>query len=125
MITLATTAREKPVIRALPAALEPNDQAFACWLGDFERNGSTGLLLDHGRPVTKRAAGRNVAHLELYKVAASELGVDRAVEKRQVAGTPRRLQLVTDRPDVLRLQWRLRADHPAGVPGTRWDAKEI
>ena len=48
---------------------------------DLERDGAAGLLLDDRGPLPKNASWRDIADLQLHEVAASQLGVDAAVEE--------------------------------------------
>jgi len=103
VIAGAAPAREKPVIKMAPAALKPGHKRLPGGLGDLERDRPSRLLLDDGGAVTKRPARRDVADLQLYEVAPAKLGVDCAVEQREIAHAARGFQVMADRPNMLRL----------------------
>jgi hypothetical protein len=81
VIALATATREKPVIISAPSVREPSVDGFAGGIGYLERRRPTGLLLNHGRALAKRTAGRHVTHPQFDVVATAELGVDATVKK--------------------------------------------
>ena len=96
---------------------QPRRQRFTCRLRDFKRDRPPRLLLNHRRSGSKHAACCHIADCETHQIAGPELGVDGAVEHRQVATPAARLQLLADRREVLWLQRRLRADDASCIPG--------
>jgi hypothetical protein len=60
----------------------------------------------------------DVAHVQIDKIAAAQLTVDRQVEHGQVSNLMGVLKLNSDCPDVLRLQRWFLADQLAFVPGS-------
>ena len=55
--------------------------------------------------------------MQIHQIAATQLAVDRQVEHGQVANLVFILEVDSDGPDVLGLEWRLLADQLAFVPG--------
>jgi hypothetical protein len=114
--TAAGSTGKQPVIVSRAADREPCRQRFTRRFGDFKWNRATGLLLDHRCALAQDAAGRDVADPQLDEIATTKLGVDSAVEERQVANPVAGFELLTDAPYVLRFQRRLRADDPPTIP---------
>ena len=108
-----------------PLSLSHAADASPGGAGDLEGCRTAGLLLNHCGALAKHAAWRDVADPLLHEVAATKLGVDAAVEERQVTNPPIRLQLLPDCPDVPGLEWRLGADDPPRIPWRRWRKEEI
>jgi hypothetical protein len=57
--------------------------------------------------VAQSAAGSDIADAPPDQIATAQLGVDGAVEQRQVANPIARFELLSNAPDVLRFQRRL------------------
>src|SRR5271163_1250704 len=101
VLTAAGSAGEQPVIASLATDREPCRQRFSRRFGDFKWNRAPGLLLDHCGALAQDAARGDVADPELDQIATTKLGVDGAVEERQVADPAAGFELLTDAPYVL------------------------
>ena len=82
----------KPVVNRCPGLL-----------GDLELDRPTCLLLnDHGT-VSNPAAGTDIIDLQLHKIAAPQLSIDREIEEGEVALSMRELRPHPNCANVLRL----------------------
>lgn len=109
-------ARKQPIVGPSPAPLKPRSKGLSGRLRDLEGNGPSRLLLNHRRALAKHAPWRHVADPKFDQVAGAELRIECAVKHREIPDPPERFQLLADRPDMLGLQRRLRADQTSGVP---------
>src|ERR1051326_2741397 len=85
--------------------------------GNFERDRSAGLLLDHGRAIPHPAADAHVIDPQGHQIAAAQFAVDREVEQREITLPTLQLKPGPDCPDILRLERALLADQATFVPG--------
>jgi hypothetical protein len=76
-------------------------------------------LLDDRRALAKSSAWRDVANSQFHQIAASELGIDSAIEESQISHPVGCPELLSDGPDVLGLEGRLGANNPARIPRAR------
>jgi len=86
-------------------------------LGQFELHWALGLSLHDHRSGQYLIAVRHVPNVQVHQIAATQLAVDRQVEHGKVANLVRVLEMDSDSPDVLGLEWWLLADQLAFVPG--------
>ncbi len=73
VIAWSAAARKQPVVVAPSTHLKPNRQGVSRGLGDLERNGLAGPLLDVGGARPQRATRCYAADTQLHQVTASEL----------------------------------------------------
>jgi len=66
--------------------------------------------LPNGGALDGVAVGRDVLDFQAYQVAAAKLAVDGEIEQGKVAHLALHLQPGPDRPNMLGLQWRSRAN---------------
>ena len=85
-------------------------------LRHLEPDGLAGLFLAYGRTIDSVTMRSNVLHPQADDVASSKLAIDGEIKQRQVACSPRDLQLGADRLDVLRPEKRFCANQFALVP---------
>lgn len=107
---------KQPVARSQTLQFEPSRQRLSGRLGQLERDGPAGFLLDDGGTRVDAVAEVDVGHAQADEVAAAQLAVDGGVEQGEVAGAALVLQAGTDCPDVLGFEGRLGADEAAEVP---------
>jgi hypothetical protein len=78
-------AGECKILDRSAAPLKPCQEASTSIRHDFELNWPIGLLLDNHRPRSQLTAGDKIADPDLHQIAASQLAVDRKIEKRPVS----------------------------------------
>jgi hypothetical protein len=94
---------EQKIPGALPARRKVFVNRLARLLSDLKSDRKTGLALPNGGTVDGIAMRDDVLDLEAHHVTATQLAIDRDVEKRQVSRAPRELQSSSNGPDALRL----------------------
>jgi hypothetical protein len=85
--------------------------------GDLKADRTPGFLLPNGGSLHGVAMRRNVLDFQAHHIATAKLAVDGEIEQSKVAHLVLHLQPGADRPDVLGLQGRFRANKLAFVPG--------
>jgi len=93
-------ARERIVLDRSTAPLKPCQEASTSIRHDLELNWSTGLLLNHHRPCSQLTAGDKVADFDLHQIAASQLAVDRKIEKCPVSKPMLSIQVKANSPNL-------------------------
>jgi hypothetical protein len=109
-------ARKNVVVDSAAAAFEPREEACSDIGRKLELNRASGLLLHDDRSSSDIRPGDEVADPDLHEIAASQLAVDRQVEKRSVGEAALPFQEEATGPDLLLRQRSLRADRLARIP---------
>jgi hypothetical protein len=109
-------ARECVVVDGAAAAFEPGEEARSDVGRKIELNRASGLLLNDDRSSSDISPRYKVADLDLHEIAASQLAVDRQVEKRPITKTALPIQEEANSPDLLLRQRSLCADRFARIP---------
>ena len=87
-----------------------------CLLGDFELNGSMGLLLHDDCSRGDAIAMDYVTNTKGNEITGSKLAVDREIEQSELANSPVKLQANANGPDVFESQRCPLSDELALVP---------
>jgi hypothetical protein len=90
---------------------------LAALFGDFKADRTPGFLLPNGGSLHCIAMGRDVLDFQAHDIATAKLAVDGEIEQSEVADLVLHLQSGADRPDVLGLQGRFRANKLTFIPG--------
>ena len=116
-LLLAPAAAEEKAPWLPFAGAEILIDGLAGLFGDLKADRTPGFLLSNGGSLHGVAMRRNVLDFQAHHIAAAKLAVDGEIEQRKVAYLTLHLQPRPDRPDMLGLQGRFRADDLALVPG--------
>jgi hypothetical protein len=84
--------------------------------GDLEADRAAGFLLAHRGALHCVAMGCDILDFQANHIAAPKFAVDSEIEQRKIAYLALHLQPGADRPDVLGLQGRFRANELALIP---------
>jgi hypothetical protein len=85
--------------------------------GDFKPDRPARLPLPDCRAINAYAIGSNLLRQQADDITATQLAVDRQVEKREIAGSVGQLQSGANCPDMFGLQGWFLASQPSLVPG--------
>jgi len=104
-------AWESIIVDRAATPLQPRKQARADTRRQLKLNRSARLLWDDNRSVFDLGTGDDIADLDLDQVAATQIGVEREVEKYPIAKPLFAVQEKLYRPDLLLREWPFGADH--------------
>lgn len=94
--------------------------------GQLKLHRPSGLLLNNHCSNTKKALDDDVADTQFHEIAAAKFAFDREIEQRKIADHAFVLKMITQDPDLFRLERRLGADLPSlvsrrhGVFADKW-----
>jgi hypothetical protein len=97
--------------------IDPGANGLPRRLGDLELHGSLGFLLQHDRARGYGLTMTDIAHLELYEIAGTELAVDGQIEQGEFAAPTGELQANANGPNLFQLEGCLLPDELALIPG--------
>jgi hypothetical protein len=110
------SAGEQTVARFLTGRPQIIIQGLPGRLSEFEFHRPSSLLLADARSIGRVAARRDVIYFQGDDVATTKFAIDSDVEQRQIANPTLDLELRPDGPDMLRAEWRLRANDLSLIP---------
>ena len=121
MTRVIRAARERILIQCATSSFKPIENGRAGRLEKFELHGRPGLLLDDHGSSPDAAAAHQIADPHFHEVAATQLAVDRQIEKRAISKPLLAFEPKADRPDLLGLERPLCSIQPDKAKEAQFD----
>lgn len=109
-------ARKNIIVHCTAPAFKPGQQTGPSVRQQFKLYWSACFLLHHDCPRSDLPAADDVTNLHLYKVATTELTVDRKVEQSSIPQAAVLIKEESDLPNLLGFQRSLRSDGAPRIP---------
>src|SRR2546426_8446584 len=114
---LRETARKQVLLRLQVRLVDPGCDCGSGRFRQVKLHWPLGLSLHDHRSGQNLVAVRDIANTQIDEITTAQLAVDCEVEHRQVSNLLAVLEVDSDCPDILWLEWRLLPDQLAFVPG--------
>lgn len=109
-------ARKYIIVQCAAAPIQPSEQARPSIRQQFELNGPSRFLLHHDCPRSDLSAADNVADLHLHQVTTPKLAVVRQIKQRAIAQAAALVEVISNFPNLFRLQGTFCTQGPSGIP---------